>query len=307
MTPAAMHQPSAVSHLGLSRACLVLAVGTMVLAAGCSPSSQEPLALAIVNGKPITESEFEFRWSELSETARARYNSEGGKRKFLDELIARELLLQEARKRGLDQSPEFRERLERVKERLMLEELMKEAVKVKVELSDDEVEAYYASRADALPDAEGIRVAQIVVPTLAEARYLKKQLENGADFAKLAQRFSTDQATKAKGGDLGVYRKGSGSPEFEAALLALKPGMVSGAIKTDSGVFLVKMISRTPVDPQTLQAARDRLRREVYAEKQRKRFEEFIAELKTTANIRIADTPRSATDEANRALDVPNP
>src|SRR5438132_14118933 len=62
-------------------ACLVLAF------AGCAPASQDSPVLVIVNGKPITQREFDFRWSELQESTKARYPKEGGKRKFQVDMI----------------------------------------------------------------------------------------------------------------------------------------------------------------------------------------------------------------------------
>ncbi len=289
-----------------SKQCALAAVIAVALTASCARGSEELAALAVVNGKPITENEFEFRWSELPAATQAHYQQNGGKRKFLDELISRELLLQEAHRRGLDQTPAFRERLERTKERLVLDELLREAVKAKVRLTEDELESHYAAHPEAIPDEE-IRAAHLLVSSLAEAKYLKKQLAGGADFAKLAQRYSIDPATRGKSGDLGTYQRGSFGPDFDAALLTLKPGMVSEPVKTDAGFHLIRMTSRSPGDPQRVQAARERLRQELYAEKQQKRFEQFMSELRTAATIRVADTSRLAADGADPLGRVPNP
>src|ERR1044072_2978548 len=74
-------------------------LGVLLAAAACSQASSETHVLAVVNGKPITQGEFDYRWAELSDSARGRYESQGGKKKFLDDLISREILLQEARRR----------------------------------------------------------------------------------------------------------------------------------------------------------------------------------------------------------------
>ena len=83
--------------------------GTFLLFTGCTPPPDEGV-LAFVNGRQITQTEFDIRWGELAEATRARYQKEGGKRLFLDELITRELLMQEARKLGLDQNDTIRDR-----------------------------------------------------------------------------------------------------------------------------------------------------------------------------------------------------
>src|SRR5512138_3542276 len=92
--------------------------GGLLLITGCAPPPEEGV-LALVNGRPITQTDFDTRWSELADATRARYEKEGGKRLFLDELITRELLMQEARKLGLDQIDSIRDRAQRYKEQLI--------------------------------------------------------------------------------------------------------------------------------------------------------------------------------------------
>ncbi|HNO35675.1 MAG TPA: SurA N-terminal domain-containing protein, partial [Nitrospira sp.] len=83
-------------HVGLTGAALALyALGSLT---GCTEPPQEEPVIAMINGRSITQAEFDIRWEELSQATRARYEKEGGKRRFLDELIMRELLMQEARK-----------------------------------------------------------------------------------------------------------------------------------------------------------------------------------------------------------------
>lgn len=290
------HLGVALQRVGQTLAALTLLAGTELI--GCGQATDESQVLVFVNGRPITHSEFEYRWSQLPESTRVHYSREGGKRKFLDDLILRELLLQEARKRGLDQSPALLERLERTKEQLVLDDLMKEALQTQVELSNDELEAYYASHADELLGGEQVRAAHIVVATIEQARDLKHQLEQGADFAKLAQHFSLDQATKSRGGDLGPSRRGALEPEVQAAVRALRPGMVSDPVKTKAGFHLIKLLGREHGDAQTPQLARERLRQELYAEKRRQQFETFLSKLKASAAIRMAEASRYVTEDA---------
>ncbi len=277
---------------------LAAACGLALGLAACAPAAEEPPVVAFVNGKPITQSELEQRWAELPEPTQAYYRNEGGKRKFLDDLITRELLLQEARKRGLDQELQFRERLERIKEQLVLDQLMKVVVTPQVDVSKEEMEAYYASHADELAAAEQIRASHILVPTAKQAWDLKRQLDEGADFAKLAKRYSVDAATRERGGDLGPYRKGAVLPEVEAAILKLKPGAVSEPVQSLAGFHLVKVTAREEDHATRVTALRERLRKELYAEKRRQRFEEYLAALRAAATIRMAEASRSLSRDA---------
>ncbi|OGW99416.1 MAG: hypothetical protein A3K11_03455 [Nitrospirae bacterium RIFCSPLOWO2_12_FULL_63_8] len=276
--------------------------------AGCTPAaSDESPVLAVVNGKPITQSEFDVRWAELPESRQARYQREGGKKKFLEDMIARELLLQEARRLGLDQTTAVREKAQRFQEQLALDELVREMARTHVQVTQDELEDYYMAHSSAVLATEHIRAAQIIVPTAVQALDVKNQLEAGADFAKLAQKFSTDQATKYRGGDLGPYRKGAAPQEIEAAILTQNPGTVSEPIKVAAGFALVKVTSRDPLDARSAHVARERLQQELYAEKRRKQFEEFLSSLRSKAAIRMADASRIIPDAPGQVPGVPAP
>ncbi len=275
--------------------------GTILLLTSCTPPPSEERVVAFVNGRPITQTEFESEWTELPEATRARYEKEGGKPRLLSEVITRELLLQEARKQGLDQNDQIRDRARRYKEKLMLDELLKDRIKAKIELTKEELDAYYDKHSKQLLTPFKIRVAQMLLPNYPAAKDLEKQINQGGDFAKFAQRYSIDNKTKANGGDLGPYRKELLVPEVDEAVHALKPGMVSAPIKTDAGYYLVKV---TPLDPEIIQAdlaIRERLRQELLNEKRQKRFDDVIADIRAKAVVKINDASRfGGTDQAAR-------
>ena len=270
--------------------------GSLLLLTGCAPPPDEGV-LALVNGRPITQTDFDTRWGELAEATRARYEKEGGKRLFLDELITRELLMQEARKLGLDQNDAIRDRAQRYKEQLILDELLKDRIKAKVELTKEELDAFYEKHTHELLTPLKVRVWQMLLPNVSAAKDLEHQVNQGGDFAKFAQRYSIDGKTKAKGGDLGPYHQGLVIPEVDAVIHILKPDLISAPIKTETGYYLVKI---TPLDKEIIEAdvaVRERLRQELLNEKRRKRFDGVIGDIRAKAVIRLADASRYVTDD----------
>ncbi len=274
-----------------------LLVGSGAILSGCAPPHEEPI-VALVNGRAITQTEFDIHWRELSEATRIRYTKEGGKRRFLDELITRELLMQEARRRGLDQNDAIRDKAQRYKEQLILDELLKDKLQSKVEITKDELDAYYAAHSRELLDPLKIQVSLMLLPNFPAAKDLETQVNHGGSFAAFAKRYSIHEQSKAKGGDLGPYRKGLVLPEVDAVIRTIKPGLISAPIKTENGYYLVMT---TPLDAEIIQAdlaTQERLRQELLADKRRKRFEEVIADIRTNATIRLADASRHITDDA---------
>ena len=273
----------------------VIGAGILLLT-GCTPPPEEGV-VALVNGRQITQTEFEARWGELADATKARYEKEGGKRRFLDELITRELLMQEARKLGLDQNDAIRDRAQRYKEQLILDELLKDRIKTKIELSNEELDAFYEQHAQELLTPLKVRVSQMLLPNISAAKDLEKQINQGGHFAQFAQRYSIDEKSKAKGGDLGPYRKDLVVPEVDEVIHTLKPGFVSAPIKTDAGYYLVMISSLDTEIIQADVAVRERLRQELLNEKRRKRFDGVIVDIRAKAVIRLADASRYVTDD----------
>ena len=275
-------------------------LGLALLLAAFSACSDKPedstKALAIINGKEITASEFDLRWGQLPEFARKTYAGPDGRKKFLEELITRELLLQEARKRGIDRDRALVERVERFKERSVLDNLMREEVDSRITVTQEELKAYYAANPGSFTAPDDMRASHILVKTEEEALDVKKRLEQGEDFAALARKISLDLATRFKGGDLGPIKRGQMIPQFEKTLLALKVGELSHPIATPFGYHIIKLNDRTVGAPLSFEDAKDQVKEQLQVEKKRKRFDEFVASLRAKAKLRVADVPVPASE-----------
>jgi peptidyl-prolyl cis-trans isomerase C len=277
--------------------CLMMAVGSLLLSlVGCTPPQAEERVVAFVNGKPITQTELDHEWADLPDATKARYEKEGGRQVFLKELVDHEMLLQEARRQGLDLDDAIRDRVRRYKEKLLIDELLKDRMKTTVELTKEELDRYYEQHASELLTPLKVRVAQMLLPNYPAAKDLETQVNRGGDFGKFAQRYSIDYKTKAKGGDLGPYRKGLVIPEVDDAIRTLKPGMISAPIKAESGYYLVMITALEPEIIQADLAKRERLRQELLYLKRKQYFDSVIAEIKGKAVVRLADGSRFSGD-----------
>jgi parvulin-like peptidyl-prolyl isomerase len=92
----------------------------------------------------------------------------------------------------------------------------------------------------------------------AKAEDIKKRLDAGGDFAKIAKAESDDVASGAEGGDLGSVSRGMMVPPFEQALFALKKGQVSEPVRTPFGYHIIQLLDQVPasydnVRPQIVQ------------------------------------------------------
>ena len=89
-----------------------------------------------------------------------------------------------------------------------------------------------------------------------QAEDLLAKVKGGADFAELATKFSEDDTSKVKGGDLDFFGKGQMVPEFDTVAFALQPGQISDLVKSQFGYHIIKVIDKKPATKRTLDEVR---------------------------------------------------
>ena len=87
------------------------------------------------------------------------------------------------------------------------------------------------------------QASHILVKTQAECENIKKQIEEGADFAEMARQHSSCPSSK-QGGALGEFGPGEMVPEFDRVVFSGEVGKVLGPVKTQFGYHLVQVTSR---------------------------------------------------------------
>ncbi len=126
------------------------------------------------------------------------------------------------------------------------------------------------------------------------AQDIIKQLDNGADFAKLAEEKSEDERFKTDGGLIkdvagnSPYSRGSVMlpKEFDDAVMKLKPGKYTQTpVKTQGGYYIIKLESLTPEKQLSFEEARDRIKQTLLANNKQAKFDQYVADLRAKAKI----------------------
>lgn len=172
-------------------------------------------------------------------------------------------------------------------------------------VTEEQLQQEYARQ---LPRLDVARIAHIVLRDKARAdRVARLAKEPGADFAKLAARYSQDNETREKGGELGPLGNGEGrfSKAYEQAVFAAREGEVIGPIRTVTndaakvvGYEIVKIIERRT---RTYEQAKNDLRRAILDEPRSRRFNDYITRLAAELGVKV--NPRFGRWDA-RALNV---
>jgi len=148
-------------------------------------------------------------------------------------------------------------------------------------VTDEALQAAYDAQYGAAVPGTEYHAAHILVATEAEAQAVAARLATGEDFATLAQELSTDTGSGANGGELGWFGLGMMVPEFEAAVVAATPGVVTAPVQSQFGWHLVLVQESRPIAPPALDDVRD----ELSGMLQQAAIEARVAELTAAATI----------------------
>lgn len=134
-----------------------------------------------------------------------------------------------------------------------------------------------------LIDTKGMKTQEELDSARAKIASIKKELDEGADFAELAKKYS-DCPTGKTGGDLGSFpRHGVMVEDFAKAAYATEVGKVSDPVKTEFGYHLIKVTAKTPPKDVSFSQVKDKVREELVALE----MNALIKDLKEKARIEI--------------------
>jgi len=298
---------------------IALALGA-ALAGGCRGGRDKPgeavAAVAVVNGEPVSRAAFERELGQFRlDGADATGPDSVLRQSVLDDLVARVLLLQQARARGISIGSDqvdraflqlrseypgtafddllAQERLSaaelkaRLRDQMTVEKLFQEEVFPRVQVSDEEVAAWYAEHPGALDEPDRVRASQIVVRTRDEAAKVRDEARRKPQaFGDLAKRASIAPEGK-NGGDLGYFSKGGGMPEVFDVCFRLPLNAISEVIPSPYGFHIFKVTEKKAASKRTLEQARPLIAQRLLREKRAHAQEEYVAALRAKAKIQI--------------------
>ncbi len=264
----------------------ILLLSTVALFAGCSQNNQsDGPAVAKIGKDTITEDDFIRELGRVPEWARSQFRGMEGKEKFLDELIKRDLIYQDAKRMRLDKDKEYLAKIREFEKMSLVSLILKKEVEDKAKVSDAEVKAFFDQNKDKFTIGTKIRASHILVKTEKEANDILARINKGESFSKLARALSQDKSSAEKGGDLGYFGRGKMVPEFERAALALKPGEVSKPVKTRFGYHIIKLTDIKKGKLANFEQSKESIRRQLAAQKRKALFNSYIEKLKEKTEI----------------------
>ncbi len=221
-------------------------ISTLLLTASMASAQ----TLVTVNGVEITQKDVE---TALMNATQGRFNQVPPakqaefRKQVLEQLVAKELVYDDAKKTNLLKSKEFKDEYKKVQERVKKElavQIWQKKQMDKVKVSEKELKNYYNKNKEEFKEKESVHARHILVKTESEAKDLIKQMKNlkGGDllakFIELAKAKSTGPSGP-KGGDLGSFARGQMVPAFNDKVFSMKVGTISEPVKTQFGYHVI--------------------------------------------------------------------
>lgn len=250
----------------------------------CSQSKDEVILQA--GSSKLTKKELQEDLKTLPPQTKAFLASPEGINRLQDELIKREVLYEEAKKKDLVKSEEFKRRLEEFKKITLINMLLEQELKNIQQITEQDAKDYYEKNKDQFIKPTEVRLSQIVVKNEDEAKKVYERVDKGEDFAKIAKELSKDEKTRNSGGDMGFFKKGQLDPQIENLAFSLRKGQISMPVNRKDGLYIFKVteVKGTPVEFEPI---KQQLMEQVKAKKQQDWFNSYIEDLKKKHKVEI--------------------
>jgi len=234
--------------------------------------------LAIVNGKAVPKTRMDALAQQVARSGRPI--TPDVEAQIKEEVIAREIFMQEAQRRGLDATDDFKAQLELARQTILIRELFSKFQESNA-VTDADVKAEY-DKFVAANGGKEYRARHILVETEDQAKAIYASLKKGAKFDDLAKKQSKDPGSGSKGGDLDWAAPGNFVKEFSDAMVALKKGETSpSAVKSQFGFHIIRLDDIREAQLPKLEDVKPQILQQL----QQQRMANFQQEMRAKAKI----------------------
>jgi len=233
---------------------------------------------AIVNGKPVPKARMDVLAQQLAAAGRPVTPEMQGQ--LREEVVAREIFMQEAQKQGLDATDDYKNQLELARQAILIRQLFENYRKSNA-VSDADAQAEY-DKFVAANSGKEYKARHILVEKEDQAQKILADLKKGAKFEDLAKKQSKDPGSGANGGDLDWAAPASFVPEFSEAMIKLKKGETTSApVKSQFGYHIIRVDDIRQAQLPKLEEVKPQIVQQL----QQQRLQKYQEELRAKAKV----------------------
>jgi peptidyl-prolyl cis-trans isomerase C len=261
---------------------------------GCQKPGEKGLGekeLVRINDVSISLEEFQQMLEKQPLEGKMKLLSEKGTRDFLENyVVSREVLYQEAKKKGLEKKKELLVKIEDVRRAILIEALLEDVLRGRAEVSEEEIQQYYKENSNFFIEPQEVKIRHIVVNSEPTLKEVMTKLSQGESFEKLASNYNIGKF-KDNAGDLGYIRRGQlASPfaQFEEAAFSLrKRGEISEIVSTPYGYHILRLEDLRGTTLRPLNQVKEKIRFFLEPKKKQEAYLDYVKEAKSKAKILI--------------------
>ena len=255
---------------------LATLVATAVLGLSALPVVAQNIA--IVNGKAVPKERYEALKQQVERSGQpvnAQLESQ-----IREEVITREIFMQEAKNRGLEASPDYKVQMELARQTILIRELFAN-FQSKNPVTDAEIQAEYDKFASANAGKE-YKASHILVDKEDDAKAIIASIKKGAKFEDIAQKQSKDPGSGARGGDLDWANPGNYVAEFTEAMIKLGKGeMTQQPVKSQFGWHIIRVDDIREANIPKVEEVKPQIAQQL----QQQKLAKFQEELRSKAKV----------------------
>jgi parvulin-like peptidyl-prolyl isomerase len=267
-----------------------LAKTSLFMVAVMATSAVASDILVTVNGKNITKQDAQAFVSASAPQANFMDLTPAEKKMVTDRLIEKVLFTELAAKEGIDEKPEFKRNMEKIKDELLVNMWMKSQMDNAI-VSESEAKAFYDKNTEKFMEKASMHARHILVEGEKDAQDIidtLKPLKGNAlkeKFIELAKAKSTGPSAP-NGGDLGTFNKGQMVPEFSKAVWALENGQITTVpVKTQFGYHVIYLETKTEAKPASYEKVKNNIINSLKQQQFTVKIKDVAKELKSKAKI----------------------
>ncbi|MDC0033542.1 peptidylprolyl isomerase [Alphaproteobacteria bacterium] len=251
-----------------------------------APAASKDLVAAIVDGRPIMESDVQsFHQNLPPQFQQVPY--EQIRAQLIERMIDQVVVASAAKKAGLHKRADVRRRVATITQSILNEVYMSE--KIKGDVTDAKVKDQYQKSIALDSKREEVRARHILVKTRAQAMAIIAEIKRGANFAAVAKAKSTGPSSR-NGGDLGYFEFKQMVPPFSKTAFALRPGEITmEPVQTQFGWHVIKVEDRRIAGSTNFEQASQKIRQKL----NEKAYKDTLTGLRAKAKITILGTGSS--------------
>jgi peptidyl-prolyl cis-trans isomerase C len=255
---------------------LLLALAGSLAIATCNAGAADTVAK--VNGVAIPQSRLDLVVKVSA--GQGQPDTPETRNRLRDALITREVIMQEALKKGFDKSTDVISQLDLQRQDVLVNAFVQDYLSHNP-VSEEALKKEYEQAKTQTGDKE-YKARHILVKEETEAKQIIAQLKKGANFEKIAAAKSEDSGSKGRGGDLDWSPSNRYVPAFAEALKKLKKGQLADApVQTQFGWHVIRLDDERPYKTPSFEEVKPQIQQNL----QRQALDKAIGELRAKAKI----------------------